>query len=56
MDAPLRGTAEIGLKVGAVLDKHKMGKHYDLTIANTSFAYRRKAETIPPKPASMGSM
>jgi hypothetical protein len=44
--APLRGTAEIGLKVGAVLDKHKMGKHYDLTIANTSFAYRRKAETI----------
>jgi hypothetical protein len=44
--APLRGTAEIGLAVGAVLDRHKMGKHYDLTIADASFAYRRREETI----------
>lgn len=44
--APLRGKAAIGLAVGAVLDKHKMAKHYDLAITDTSFAYRRKEETI----------
>jgi hypothetical protein len=44
--APLRGTAEIDLEVGAVLDKHKMGKHYDLTITDTAFAYRRKQDAI----------
>jgi hypothetical protein len=44
--APLRGKAEIGLAVGAVLDHHKMGKHYDLTITDTSLAYRRKEAAI----------
>ena len=44
--APLRGKAQIGLDVGAVLDKHKMGKHYDLTITDSSFAYRRKEDAI----------
>ncbi len=44
--APLRGKAEIGLAVGAVLDQHKMGKHYDLTITDTSLAYRRKEAAI----------
>ncbi|HMD63154.1 MAG TPA: IS1634 family transposase, partial [Stellaceae bacterium] len=32
---PLRGKAEIGLEVGAVLDKHKMAKHFALDIADT---------------------
>ena len=27
---PLRGKAEIGLAVGAVIDRHKMAKHFDL--------------------------
>ncbi len=44
--APLRGAAEIGLEVGAVLDKHKMAKHYDLTITDTSLAWRRKDAAI----------
>ncbi len=44
--APLRGKAEIGLEVGTVLDKHKMGKHYDLTITDTSFACRRREAAI----------
>lgn len=44
--APLRGKAEIGVAVGAVLDGHKMGKHYALTITDTSFAYRRKDDAI----------
>src|SRR5260370_29295290 len=44
--APLRGTAQIGLAVGAVLGKHKMGKHYRLNITDTSLAYRRKEAAI----------
>ena len=44
--APLRGAAEIGLAVGAVLDKHKMAKHYELTITDTGLAWRRKNDAI----------
>ncbi len=44
--APLRGKVAIGLEVGAVLDEHKMGKHYDLTITDASFAYRRREADI----------
>ena len=44
--APLRGKAEIGLAVGAVIDRHKMAKHYELTITDDSFTYRRKPESI----------
>lgn len=44
--APLRGTAKIGLEVGAILDRHKMGKHFDLTITETGFGYRRKDDAI----------
>jgi hypothetical protein len=44
--APLRGAVQIGLEVGAVLDKHKMGKHFDLTITDTSLLYRRKQQAI----------
>ena len=44
--APLRGKAEIGLAVGAVINRHKMGKHYELTITDDSFTYRRKPESI----------
>lgn len=44
--APLRGTAEIGLAVGAVLNKHKMAKHFDLTITDTGLAWRRKEDAI----------
>jgi transposase len=43
---PLRGAAKIGVKVGAVLDKHKMAKHFELTIADAHFAYRRKINQI----------
>ncbi len=44
--APLRGRAEIGLAVGSVHNKHKMGKHFELIITDTSLAYRRTDETI----------
>jgi hypothetical protein len=43
---PLQGKAEIGLKVGAVLDRHKMAKHYELTIGDASFAWRCEEDAI----------
>ena len=50
---PLRGAA-IGLKVGAVLDKHKMAKHFSLNITDTSFVFDRKAEAIAAEAALDG--
>jgi hypothetical protein len=35
-----------GLAVGAVIDKHKMKKHFDLEIADGRFAFHRKQEEI----------
>ncbi len=51
---PLRGAAEIGMAVGAVLDKHKMAKHFDLTIAADRFAFARKSEQIAQEAALDG--
>jgi transposase len=51
---PLRGAAEIGLAVGAGLDKHKMAKHFELTIADARFGYRRKSEQIAAEAALDG--
>jgi hypothetical protein len=38
--------AAIGLAVGAVIDKHKMKKHFALDIADGRFSFRRKQEEI----------
>ena len=38
--------AEIGVKVGKVLGRYKMGKHFDCTISEGSFAWSRRAESI----------
>jgi hypothetical protein len=43
---PLRGQAEIGLAAGAVIDRHKMAKHFTLTITVDSFAWRRNDANI----------
>ena len=51
---PLRGAAEIGLKVGAVLDNHKMAKHFTLDIADTRFGFARKTEQIAAEAALDG--
>lgn len=51
---PLRGAAEIGLAVGAVIDKHKMRKHFDLEIADASFIFTRKADAIAAEAATDG--
>ena len=51
---PLRGTAEIALKVGAVLDQHKMAKHFTLDITDTGFRFARKDAAIAAEAATDG--
>ncbi len=51
---PLRGAAEIGIAVGAVLGRHKMAKHFELTIADDRFAFARKREQIAQEAALDG--
>ena len=43
---PLRGQAEIALKVGAVINKYKVAKHFALTITDSEFAFARKTGAI----------
>lgn len=42
----LRDAAEIGLAVGAVLDRKKMAKHFDVEIGDGSLAWRRRIDRI----------
>jgi hypothetical protein len=42
----LRGEAAIGMAVGAVSERHKMAKHFDLKITDDGFTYRRKPDSI----------
>ena len=51
---PLRGAAEIGMAVGAVLGKHKMAKHFDLTIADDRLVFARKSDEIAQEAALDG--
>jgi transposase len=51
---PLRGTAEIALAVGAVINKHKMAKHFNLDIAEAAFSFARKATEIAAEAATDG--
>lgn len=43
---PLFGAAEIGLKVGKVLNRYHVGKHFKFDITDKSFDYQRNGETI----------
>ena len=43
---PLSGNAEIGLRVGRVLNRHKVGKHFELTIGDNGFSYQQKQDQI----------
>jgi len=43
---PLRGAAEIGRAVGAVVGKHKVAKHFEIEIGEAQFVFRRKPESI----------
>ena len=50
----LRGAAAIGLAVGAVVNRRKVKKHFELEIADDRFDYRRKAEQIAEEAALDG--
>jgi transposase len=43
---PLRGADQIGLAVGAVLNRYKMAKHFTLTITEDRFAVTRNTQAI----------
>ena len=51
---PLHGEAEIALKVGAVVNRHKVAKHFELSIGEASFSFHRKTEAIAAEAALDG--
>jgi transposase len=51
---PLRGKDKIGLRVGKVLGKYKVGKHFVLDISDESFSYRRHEAKISEESALDG--
>jgi transposase len=51
---PLRGQDQIGLRIGRDLKNTKMQKHFELTIADDSFSYRRREDQIADEAALDG--
>jgi transposase len=51
---PLRGKQNIGLRAGKILNRYKMGKHFQLRIEEDSFHYERKAANIEREPSLDG--
>jgi transposase len=43
---PLRGEEKIGLRVGKVINKYKMEKHFELTISKDRFTFSRRTDKI----------
>lgn len=43
---PLRGKDNIGVRVGKVINKHKVGKHFELDIEDDSFDYAHRHDRI----------
>ena len=50
----LRGKDKIGLRVGKVLGRFKMAKHFEMTITDTAFTYGRKQKAIDAEAALDG--
>ncbi len=51
---PLQGKDEIGLAVGAVRDRYKMAKHFDITITDHDLAFQRRHAEIEAEAALDG--
>jgi transposase len=51
---PLRGKKDIALRVGKVINKYKVGKHFKLTITYANFKYERKEKQIKAEAALDG--
>jgi Transposase DDE domain len=52
----LRGAAKIGVRVGKVVGKFKVAKHFDLQISDTSLAWTRRDDQIAAEPPWTASM
>jgi hypothetical protein len=50
----LRARDKIGVRVGKVVDKYKVGKHFDLVIEDTAFTFSLNAERIAAEAALDG--
>ena len=50
----LSGAGKIGIRVGKVIGRYKMAKHYTLTITDTTFAFTRNTEAIAAEAALDG--
>jgi hypothetical protein len=51
---PLRGADKIALRVGKVINRHKVAKHFALDIGDAQFRYVRKADAIAAEAAFDG--
>jgi len=51
---PLRGKAKIGLRIGKIINRFKVGKHFVLDIGEAHFSYRRDDEKIADEAALDG--
>jgi hypothetical protein len=52
--AKLTGAHEIGLRVGKLINQYKVAKHFALTIADRSFTFQRKHDSIAAEAALDG--
>ena len=52
--AKLAGADAIGLRVGKVINQYKVAKHFELAIADRSFSFQRKRESIATEAALDG--
>lgn len=51
---PLRGQGKIGVRVGKVINRYKVGKHFDLEIKDNTFSYQRNEARIAEEAALDG--
>jgi transposase len=50
----LCGQDDIGVRVGKIINKYKMAKHFDLDIKNDAFSFQRKSDSIAAETALDG--
>ena len=50
----LAGADKIGIRVGKIINRHKMAKHFTVTIGDTTFAYTRNTTAIAAEAALDG--
>jgi Transposase DDE domain len=50
----LRGADHIGVKLGKIINKHKVGKHFITTVTDDAFTYRRDEDKITAEAALDG--